>query len=243
MSRHTETAHTMRKEITRPLERKVDAVNILGVELPRRTEQSEYLDARVPSADRFIHFTEDAFSLELLQKVAKGVALETPTMLEGGAATGKSYTVEYLAHLLNRPVYRMSLNGQTDTTDLIGKWVPRSESAEKRIRNLIKNPDECASSETRRLISSKQILPDDETGEIAPEQARPAVGFSKEELQNIAEWEGMEIKDADWVWQDGDLPRQIREGAWSILDEVNTCEPHFGAPQRGIGKRRRADIV
>lgn len=112
---------------TKPIEVGIDRVNILGVDLARNKERKE----RVPRADKFRDFSADKFSLDLLQSIGKSVVLDQPLLLEGEAAVGKSYTIEYLAHLCQREVYRMSLNGQTDVTDLIGKWVPRTETLRK----------------------------------------------------------------------------------------------------------------
>ncbi len=98
----------------KPIEVTSESVNILGVEISRNPEGGP----RVPPPEKFENFSVDKFSLDLLQKIAKAEALDQPLLLKGEAAIGKSYTIEYLAHLCNREVYRMSLNGQTDVTDL-----------------------------------------------------------------------------------------------------------------------------
>jgi MoxR-like ATPase len=206
----------------RPIEIKKDKVIVMGVELPRNPEPGP----RTPPAEKFKDFVEDEFSLKLLQIIAKSVYLGQPLLLEGEAATGKSYTIEYLAYLTNNEVYRMSLNGQTDTTDLIGKWVPRSENWRQKIEELYKHPEKCKNPEARRMLESIKVQPS-EKEEIAPERAEAKVGLTKEEMQRIAELEGIPISEADWVWQDGELPRQIENGAWTVLDEVNTCEPQI----------------
>src|SRR3989338_6271017 len=194
--------------------------SIAGVDIERNLE----VGPRVPSAEKFGAFSEDEFSLNLLQIIAKSAALDQPLLLEGEAAVGKSYTIEYLAHLCNKEVYRMSLNGQTDTTDLIGKWIPRTETVRKKIELLLKKPDLCKNEEARHLIETKMRIKRVGKKEIAPEQAEPATGLTKEELEMIATLEGIEVPEGDWVWQDGDIPKQMKNGAWSVLDEVNTCE-------------------
>jgi MoxR-like ATPase len=210
------------EEKRRPIEIKKDRVIVMGIELPRNPEPGP----RTPPAEKFKDFVEDEFSLKLLQIIAKSVYLGQPLLLEGEAATGKSYTIEYLAYLTNNEVYRMSLNGQTDTTDLIGKWVPRSENWRQKIEELYKHPEKCKNPEARRMLESIKVQPS-EKEEIAPERAEAKVGLTKEEMQRIAELEGIPISEADWVWQDGELPRQIENGAWTVLDEVNTCEPQI----------------
>jgi MoxR-like ATPase len=210
------------EEKRRPIEIKKDRVIVMGIELPRNPEPGP----RTPPAEKFKDFVEDEFSLKLLQIIAKSVYLGQPLLLEGEAATGKSYTIEYLAYLTNNEVYRMSLNGQTDTTDLIGKWVPRSENWRQKIEELYRHPEKCKNPEARRMLESIKVQPS-EKEEISPERAEAKVGLTKEEMQRIAELEGIPISEADWVWQDGELPRQIENGAWTILDEVNTCEPQI----------------
>jgi len=213
------------EEKIKSIEIKKDKVVVMGVEIPRNPEPGP----RTPRQEKFKDFIEDEFSLDLLQKVAKGVYLDTPTMLEGEAAVGKSFTIEYLASLANQEVYRMSLNGQTDTTDLIGKWVPRSEDWREKIEDLYKHPEKCKNPEARKIIESFRIKPSPDKEEIAPEKFKdqPKIGLTKEEAQRIAKSEGMSISEADWIWQDGELPRQIESGAWTVLDEVNTCEPQI----------------
>jgi MoxR-like ATPase len=214
-----------KKEKIKPIEVLKDKVIIMGVEIPRNPEPGP----RTPSAEKFKDFVIDEFSLDLLQKIAKAVYLGQPLLLEGEAAIGKSYSIEYLAYLTNNEVYRMSLNGQTDTTDLIGKWVPRSEDWRKKVEELIKHPERCKNPEARKMLESMKIQPLKEKEEIAPEkfEEQPKIGLTKEEMQRIAELEGIPISDADWIWQDGEIPRQIENGAWTILDEVNTCEPQI----------------
>lgn len=208
----------------KPIEIQKDKVIVMGVEIPRNPEPGP----RTPRAERFRGFVEDEFSLDLLQIIAKGIRLDQPTMLEGEAAAGKSLAIEYLAFLANQEVYRMSLNGQTDTTDLIGKWVPRTEDWRRRIEELYRHPEKCRNPEARKLIESTKIKPA-EKEEIAPEkhEDKPKFGLTKEESMTVAELEGIPVTEADWVWQDGELPRQIENGAWTVLDEVNTCEPQI----------------
>ncbi len=218
------TAPTVERVVKRAMETQPGAVDVLGVKIDRHREVAP----RVPGAERFTTFSEDEFSLDLLQTIAKSVALDQPLLLEGEAAVGKSYTIEYLAHLCNREVYRMSLNGQTDTTDLIGKWVPRTETVRKKIESLLKNPDRCTNDGARRLVESKMAKGSPaKKEEIAPEHGEPLVGFSREDMETIATLEGIEVPEGDWVWQDGDIPKQMKNGAWSVLDEVNTCEPQI----------------
>lgn len=220
----------------KPIEVSAEQVNVLGVEIPRNKERGP----RVPNADNFKKFSEDKFSLDLLQRIAKSEALDQPLLLEGEAAVGKSYTIEYLAHLANREVYRMSLNGQTDTTDLIGKWVPRTEGAATLIWNKIQHLD--LKPESLAILRKKKTIEvaPGEVETLGPKATKVKISeeeeitlkqnfafLTKEEMGQIARLEGVEVPEGEWVWQDGDIPKQMANGAWSVLDEVNTCEPQI----------------
>lgn len=215
----------LEEDSKKPIKVKRNSVSIMGINLPRQLE----IGPRVPQAERFIDFSLDKFSLELLTVISKSAALDQPLLLEGEAATGKSYTIEYLASLCNQEVYRMSMNGQTDTTDLIGKWVPRTEGVRKKIEKLLKDPESCQNDDAKKLIYKKtRILPATQEGEEAnPLAEEPLVGLTKEEMEQIASWEGIEVAEGEWMWQNGDIPKQMETGAWSVLDEVNTCEPQI----------------
>ena len=208
----------------KPIEVSDSEVDIAGIKIPRKTEKSE----RVPKLEKFQDFSVDEFSVKMLKMVARAVELDHPLLLQGKAAIGKSHTIEYLAHLCGREVYRMSLNGQTDTSDLIGKWVPRTETVRNKIADLLKNPDKCQNPDIQRMIQERIMIKPARGEEIAPEKDKQAkIGFSKEEMETIAMREGIEVLEGDWTWQDGDIPQQMKKGAWSVLDEVNTCEPQI----------------
>ena len=216
-------------EIDRPFEPirvEKDRVIVMGVEIPRNAEPG----IRTPNPKKFIDFQEDEASLPILQTIAKAVVLDEPLLLEGEAASGKSSSIEYLAMLTNQEVYRMSLNGQTDTTDLIGKWVPNNELWRKQVENILSHPEKSINPWTKEIIEAQRIKTTQESQEVAALQGNTApvyFGFSKEEMMQIAHGEGIKIDESAWVWQDGELPRQIIDGAWTVLDEVNTCEPQI----------------
>jgi len=194
-----------------------DSVVVAGLELPKNQERKE----RVPDAYRFKDFAVDEFSMKLLSIIAKSVKLDQPLLIQGEAATGKSASIEYLANLMNKEVFRMSLNGQTDVSDLIGKWVPRSETLSKRLEKLIQNPDLCDSKKATVILNRGKL------GSVDVENEEGHIGLSREDLERVAQLEGIDVPEGDWVWQDGDLPRQMESGAWSVLDEVNTTEPQI----------------
>lgn len=209
-----------------PIKIEKDKVIIMGVEIPRNPEPGP----RTPSLDKFKKFVYDEFSLSLLQKLAKGIALNDPTLIEGQTAIGKSFTIEFLAALTNQEVYRMSLNGQTDTTDLIGRWIPNTKEGQSKMEYLYKHPEKCVTDEARELIKKIKVNPIKERKkESAPEkyEDNPDTGLNKEDAMKIAKLEGISVSKSDWIWQDGEVPLQIQNAAWTVLDEVNTCEPQI----------------
>jgi MoxR-like ATPase len=200
-----------------------DSVVIMGVELDRNPEPGEL----TPEAKKFKDFVVDEYSLQLLQTYAKAVKLNQPMLVEGEAAVGKSYTIEYLAYLTNSEVYRTSLHGQTDTTDLIGKWIPRTEHYRQQMERLLADPSRCSSSESEEIIKNFKAEKTKDLEEIAPEDLAEGRVLDKETMMRIAELEGIEISKSEWKWQNGVLPEAIANNGWIILDEMNTCEPQI----------------
>ncbi len=134
-----------------------DRVRILDIELTRRGERS----GLVPPASRFRHLCVDETLLRTARAVAAAVRQGFPVVLEGETATAKTTAILWVAHLLGQPVVRLNLNGQTDTSELVGRYVPASGAG---------------------------------------------AGVT-------------------WNFQEGTVPRSLREGHWVLLDEMNLAEP------------------
>ena len=77
-----------------------------------------------PNADQFGLYCIDQATANTLNIVASNVASGEPCLLEGETATSKTSIIRFLAHLIQQPVTRINLNGQTDTGELIGRYVP-----------------------------------------------------------------------------------------------------------------------
>jgi len=77
-----------------------------------------------PSADNFRLYCLDQSTANTLNIVASNVVSGEPCLLEGETATSKTSIILFLAHLIQQPVIRINLNGQTDTGELIGRYVP-----------------------------------------------------------------------------------------------------------------------
>lgn len=66
----------------------------------------------------------DAGAAEVLDVIASGVARSEPVLLEGLTATSKTSAIVYLGARLGVEVIRVNLSGHTDTTELIGRYLP-----------------------------------------------------------------------------------------------------------------------
>jgi hypothetical protein len=130
-----------------------------------------------------------------------------PTALEGTTAASKTTVVLWLAHLLGQPVLRLNLNGQTDTGELIGRYVPSRGGEDWDLASLAALGPRLRK-ETRALIDEA----------IAAQ--RP---LSWAERTFIAARERFEER--TWRFAEGVIPQALRSGAWVLLDELNLAEP------------------
>ena len=178
-------------------------VHVLEMELPLRGESGPL----VPRPERFTHFTLDRRTAELLEKLATAIRLREPCLLEGETSTSKTSSIEYLASVTGTPVSRLNLSGQTDTSELIGRYVPNDGRLEASFDALLRDAGQLTE-------ASRAIV------ERARRQGR---GLSLLESQKVAAAEGIDVP--EWRWQDGVVPVAMREGRWLILDELNLGEP------------------
>ena len=74
-----------------------DSVSFLGVELTKGSG-----GPLTPDAERFEKEVLTAWDLKLMQKLAVGLELNQPMLLEGGSGIGKSSTVDRMCGYLNR---------------------------------------------------------------------------------------------------------------------------------------------
>ncbi len=185
-----------------------DRVRVGEIVLPRRQGARE---AFVPDPAGFVHFCLDGRTAETLHHIATSVVLREPCLLEGETSTSKTSTVFYLAALLNQPVARINLNGQTDTGELVGRFVPQNLFGELPVpsEELAKHAD-LLETETRMIL-----------GHAQEEKRR----LSVVEVQQIMANEGMRAH--PWRWQDGLVVLAMKRGWWVLLDEVNLAEPQI----------------
>ena len=71
-----------------------------------------------------IPFSFTRQSTALLEKVAACVSYNEPVLLVGETGTGKTSTIQYLAHQLKHTLHIINMNQQSDGTDLLGGFKP-----------------------------------------------------------------------------------------------------------------------
>lgn len=182
-----------------------ETVLILETELPLNKNNGPL----VPRPEAFRYFTLDEDTLEIIEKAATAVELNEPCLLEGETSTTKTSGIEFLAMATGNEKVRLNLNGQTDTTELIGKFVPSDGSLQIQFEQMLKHTE---------LLQEKSV----ETFKRANGEGR---GLSLIESQKIAQQEGLKIP--DWRWQDGLDIQAKKNGWWLILDEINLAEPQI----------------
>ncbi len=160
-----------------------------------------------PAIEAFDHYTLDRPTLEMLRFLARSVALRQPCLLEGETASSKTSAILYLAALTRHEVVRINLNGQTDTSELIGRYIPHDGALPISIDDLRQHP-EVLDPKTQHILQR------------ATSQGRP---LTPVEAQQIVAIERM--RPPAWRFQEGLIPQAMRNGWWVILDEVNLAEP------------------
>lgn len=184
-------------------------VSVMGIELEVNEEGAgtQYQEAK------FRNFSLDAMSQDLLKRLAIGIKLDQPILIEGETDIGKTQAIEYLAFLTNHHLEKINLSGQTDVSEFVGRFMPANETAKQRFLQAINNP-----SKLKR--ESREIL------EAAREEGR---NLTEEESEKIAVLEKIPMGEAKWIWQDGALLRAAKhnngDGTWLYIDEMGGAEP------------------
>jgi MoxR-like ATPase len=190
------------------IEARADRVRVGGVWLPRRQGPPHDL---APHPSSFGHFCIDRLTADTVEHVATSVLLGEPCLLEGETSTSKTSSVLYLAALLGQPVARINLNGQTDTGELIGRFVPQHLAVELPLGE-------------QELYEAADLLRD-ETRLILEKARWENRSLTQLEVQQIMARE--EMTSHPWRWQDGLVPQALLHGWWLLLDEVNLAEPQI----------------
>ena len=101
-------------------------LRILDIEIPCGSE-SPVLDSNL-----FKHLCLDRLFLTTARKAALAVRHGIPCMLEGETATAKTTAILWLAMMARQNAIRVNLSGQTDTGELVGRFIPSTQSGENR---------------------------------------------------------------------------------------------------------------
>lgn len=206
----------MKRKDTKPaLPEKISAIQdspdgshvlILETELPIDAEGGPL----VPRTEDFRHFALDSRTLMTLEKIAAAVELRQPCLLEGETATSKTSSIEYLAMRTNTPRIRLNLNGQTDTSELIGKYVPNDGQLAIEFEEALRENGDSLPPKLKTKL------------ENARKEGR---GLTLLECQELSK--ALDLKIPEWRWQDGKIPLAMKKGYWLILDEINLAEPQI----------------
>ena len=126
---HTEdrwfSREPVRRALTPWLDVKADHISFGALILPRRKDS---IHPRTPHPSTFDHYCIDQPTADTLSHIAESIYLREPCLLEGETGTSKTSAILFLAQLLNQPIIRMNLSGQTDVGELIGRFVPNTET-------------------------------------------------------------------------------------------------------------------
>ena len=170
-------------------------VRLFGVDLGVGT-------GNLPDGFELICFDQDF--AENLFAIACGAGHGMPVALEGATGAAKTTAVKWLGALLGRKVYRLNLSGQSDTGDLIGRFVPSSGLTVADLEAL------------RPVLDARSLSLLDR----AHAEGR-ALGES--ELAWVAGRERM--SPPQWSFRDGVVIDAMRGGGWLLLDELNLADP------------------
>lgn len=180
-----------------------DTVRILDVELSRHAVGGP----QVPPAERFAHLCYDGLFLRAARTVAIAARAHMPCALEGDTAVAKTTSVLWVAHLCRQGAVRLNLNGQSDTGELVGRFVPSSEWADWDI--------ELFHREKHLLEPESQALVERAVAERRPLNWVEQTALAANERIPVLAWK---------FWE-GVIPNAMRHGLWVVLDEVNLAEP------------------
>lgn len=180
------------------------SVRVADVTIPREATPR----GGAPSWSEIRDLVLDQPTAETLRFLARGLICDANVLLVGETATSKSAGVQFLAALTGNPLLRISLNGQTDTGELVGRFMPNPDPGIRR-----------ADLEKHRQTlqpASREIL------DQAVADKRELEMVDRLRIAAVEGWPpGVE---QPWVFREGLVVEALRCGAWVLLDEVNLAE-------------------
>ncbi|RUS90705.1 hypothetical protein EGW08_001509 [Elysia chlorotica] len=186
-------------------------------------------------------FSYTRSTLVLLEKVAICVQRNEPVLLSGETGTGKTFTVQYLAHYLGHKLHVINLNQQSDSSDLLGGFKPvdmkflvmplREEFEILFCETFSRTQNEKFLSHIQTLFSKKRWK---DLLILIEAPVKNALKRFESETAEFGAWTKIsrrigelrqQIQDAENVlafsFIEGTLVRALRSGDWVLLDEIN----------------------
>jgi MoxR-like ATPase/DNA-binding XRE family transcriptional regulator len=155
----------------------------------------------------------DESTTRYLANLALAINLRQPVLVEGPTATAKTSGIRYLARQLNQPILRFNLSGQSETAELIGKYVPANQELAEKYLAFFDHKSGYIFTEKSQAILNK----------VRGEKRQLRLN----EVIQVAQNEGLNIQDAKWQWQKGPLIIAMEKGYWIILDELNQADTNI----------------
>ncbi|XP_014736917.1 PREDICTED: midasin-like, partial [Sturnus vulgaris] len=184
-------------------------------------------------------------SAVLIEQLAVCVAKGEPVLLVGETGTGKTSTVQYLAHITGHRLRVVNMNQQSDTADLLGGykpvdnkliWLPLRESFEELFSQTFsrkKNQTFLGHIQTcyrqKRWHDLLKLMQHIHKSAINKEVNENASGLPLKE-----KWEafGLKLNHAHqqmkmtenallFAFVEGTLAQAVKKGEWILLDEIN----------------------
>lgn len=193
-------------------------VRVLDMKIPRRDPETIH-GIKPEPLSRFNHLCLDKNFLTTARNLILAARYDVPCVLEGETATAKTTAIKWLAALTGQPLYRVNLNGQTDTAELVGRFVPASGYEEIDTDVLLKHIGEFDQDPEWERIKRDLIEVRDSIAQGRPRELNPI------EKARIAKTLGLAMK--TWSFVEGLIPTAMRHGVWVILDEMNLAEPQI----------------
>ena len=153
---------------------------------------------------RFNYIVHDIETVTKLKRLIGRINLNLPVLIEGKTGSSKTSMIEYLGYLSNNKVVKINLSALTDTSDLIGKFIPNDGFLSKEDLDF-------------------DLLNSDKSKEIFKKCEAQNRDLSKHESLIISKQENISIP--EWKWLHGVIPQAMINGYWVILDEINLANP------------------
>ncbi|XP_045137299.1 midasin-like isoform X1 [Portunus trituberculatus] len=209
--------------------------------LNRKPVNAQYLKQNV---DIPFSFTRPAACL--LERICVAVMNQEPVLIVGETGTGKTSTVQYLAHQTRNKLHVINMNQQSDSTDLLGGFKPvemktivapvRQEFEELFAATFVTNDN---SKFLRHIMTcflsqrwSDLFTLMDHSQKKATERLEGKTDAESKAL--ISKWKKQRSKIASMKEQvqnaqsalafafiEGTLIKAVQEGEWVLLDEIN----------------------